>query len=80
MGVKILQIFFGIILVASNRPPNPVSKIRKSDFDCLNKMKAAAVVISKKVIGSLLFIFFTNLEFCKVPLCLLPYYLELFFH
>ena len=48
------------MLVASNLPPNPVSKIRKSDFDCLNNIKATAVVISKKVIGLLLFIFFTN--------------------
>ena len=58
MGVIILQSFFGIIFVASNLPPNPVSSIKKSEFDLLNNIKAAAVVISKKVIGLLLFIFF----------------------
>ena len=43
---------FLITLVASNLPPRPVSIINMSDFSLLKAKKAAAVVISKKVIDS----------------------------
>ena len=48
--------FFSIIFVASNLPPKPVSIILISLLNLLNAIKAAAVVISKKVIGSPLFL------------------------
>ena len=47
-----LHFFFSIILVASNLPPKPVSIKITSELNLLNARNAAAVVISKKVIGS----------------------------
>ena len=41
--------------MASNLPPNPVSRIKKSALYLEKRTKAAAVVISKKVIGLPLF-------------------------
>ena len=63
MAVIILISFLWIILVASNLPPKPVSRIKKSALYFEKRTKAAAVVISKKVIGFFLFIFFT---YCKL--------------
>ena len=56
----ILKNFFGIIFVASSLPPNPVSRIKKSALYREKRTNAAAVVISKKVIGLPLLIFLTN--------------------
>ena len=50
-----VTIGFFIILVASNLPPRPVSNIVKSAGFFLKAKNAAAVVISKKVIGLPLF-------------------------
>jgi len=60
MAVIILISFLWIILVASNLPPKPVSRIKKSALYFENSTKAAAVVISKKVIGLFWFISLTN--------------------
>ena len=68
------------MLVASNLPPNPVSKIRKSDFDCLNNIKLQLLLFQRKLLVYYYLFFLQILEFRKVSLCLLPYYLELFFH
>ena len=62
IDVIILKNFFGIIFVASNLPPNPVSRIKKSALYFEKRTNAAAVVISKKVIGLPLFIFLTNFK------------------
>ena len=51
------------MFVASNFPPNPVSRIKKSALYLAKRTKAAAVVISKKVIG---FFWFTSLTYCKL--------------
>ena len=66
--VIILISFFGIIFVASNLPPNPVSRIKKSALYLAKRKKATAVVISKKVIG---FFSFTFLTYCKLSYSLL---------
>ena len=49
--VIIQSFFLSIMLVASNLPPNPVSIILISLGFLWNAINAAAVVISKKVIG-----------------------------
>jgi len=46
------------MFVASNLPPKPVSSSRKSALYFENIKNAAAVVISKNVIGLFLLIFF----------------------
>ena len=63
MAVIILTSFSWIIFVASNLPPKPVSRIKKSALYFENSTKAAAVVISKKVIGLFLF---TSLTYSKL--------------
>ena len=50
-----IAIYTALTLVASNLPPRPVSNIVKSAGFFLKAKKAAAVVISKKVIGLPLF-------------------------
>jgi len=46
-----VSFLFSIIFVASNLPPRPVSKILMSLGNRLKAINAAAVVISKNVIG-----------------------------
>ena len=62
IAVIMLKNLFGIIFVASSLPPNPVSRIKKSALYCAKRTNAAAVVISKKVIGLFWFIFLTNFK------------------
>ena len=51
-----VSFLFSMIFVASNLPPNPVSKIFISAGNRLKAINAAAVVISKNVIGLRLFL------------------------
>ena len=51
MGVITVNAGFFIMLVASSLPPSPVSRITTSAGTLANARKAAAVVISKNVIG-----------------------------
>ena len=59
------NIFFLIVFVASNLPPNPVSIKQKSAFFLEKLSKATAVVSSKNVISSLLLILITSFNVLK---------------